>query len=453
MTEGMNRRNFMLTAAAGIGAGMVVGCNSGRKISARPSINRSVAGLAVEPLDVVRIGIIGVGGRGRGHLGHYLKIEGTQIKAIADNHAPAALASQKRCIDAGFEKPDIYTNGDFDYRRMLERSDIDAVMIFTPWRWHTPMAVDAMNAGKHAFMEVPAAVTLEQCWQLVDTSEKTQKHCMMMENVCYGREELMALNMARLGIFGDLLHGECAYIHDLRGQMNSIKRGTGSWRTLHHITRNGNLYPTHGLGPISQYMNINRGDRFDYLTSMSSPALGRAAFAKKKFPPDHMRNQAKYICGDMNTTLIKTALGRSVMVQHDTTSPRPYSRINLIQGTKGTLCGYPNRVTIEGRGGTHNWQDWAQCQKDFDHPLWKSMGEIAKKAGGHGGMDFIMNWRIIYCLRNGLPLDQDVYDAASWSAVGPLSEMSVADRSTSIDFPDFTRGAYKTSKPLGIITV
>ena len=165
-----------------------------------------------------------------------------------------------------------------------------------------------------------------------------------------------------------------------------------------------------------------------------------------------MRNQAKYICGDMNTTLIKTVKGRSVMVQHDTTSPRPYSRINLIQGTKGTLCGYPNRVTIEGRGNTHGWQDWAQCQKDFDHPLWKSMGEIAKKAGGHGGMDFIMNWRIIYCLRNGLPLDQDVYDAASWSAVGPLSETSVADRSSSIDVPDFTRGAYKTNKPLEIIT-
>ena len=452
MANRMNRRNFMAVAAAGIGAGVLIGCNSSTQVTAKPTGNPGVDGLKVDPLDVVRIGIIGVGARGSGHLGHYLKIEGTQVKAICDNHPPAALAAQKRCVDAGFEKPEIYTNGDFDYRNMLERDDIDVVMIFTPWLLHTPMAVDAMNAGKHAFIEVPAAVTLEQCWQLVDTAEKTQKHCMMMENVCYGREELMALNMARLGIFGELLHGEGAYIHDLRGQMRAVKRGTGFWRTLHHIGRNGNLYPTHGLGPIAQYMNINRGDRFDYLTSMSSPALGRAAYAKANFPPDHFRNQAKYTCGDMNTSLIKTVKGRTIMVQHDTTSPRPYDRINLIQGTKGILRGYPARVAIEGRGGTHGWQDWAQCEKDFDHPLWKRMGEIAQKAGGHGGMDFILNWRIIYCLRNGLPLDQDVYDAATWSAVSGVSELSVANRSASIDFPDFTRGRYKTMKPLDIIT-
>ena len=452
MADRINRRDFVAAAAAGIGASMLMGCNTSNQLTAKTTGNPGVDGLAVAPLDVVRIGIIGVGARGPGHLGHYLKIEGTQIKAICDIYEPAALKAQKRCVDAGFEKPDIYTDGDYAYRKMIERDDLDVIMIFTPWRWHTPMAVDAMNAGKHAFIEVPAAVTVEECWQLVDTSEKTQKHCMMMENVCYGREELMALNMVRLGVFGDLLHGEGAYIHDLRGQMKSVERGTGSWRTGHHVGRNGNLYPTHGLGPIAQYMNINRGDRFDYLTSMSSPSLGRAAYAKANFPADHQRNQVKYTCGDMNTTLIKTLKGRSILVQHDTTSPRPYDRINLIHGTKGILRGYPGRVTVESRGGTHSWQDWAETQKEFDHPLWKRMGEAAKKAGGHGGMDFILNWRIIYCLRNGLPLDQDVYDAASWSAVSGLSELSVANRSKSVDFPDFTRGRFKTMKPLEIIT-
>ena len=301
-----------------------------------------------------------------------------------------------------------------------------------------------------------AAVTLDECWELVETAEKTRRHCMMLENVCYGREELMALNMCRMGVLGELLHGEAAYIHELRGQMNQVERGTGSWRTLHYARRNGNLYPTHGLGPVAQYMNINRGDRFDYLSSVSSPALGRAAFAKAKFPPDHKWNKiAKWNCGDMNTTIIKTALGRSIMVQWDETSPRPYSRHNLIQGTKGTFAGFPNRMAIEGKTpNTHGWVEGNALKPyfdEFDHPLWKRMSEAAK-GGGHGGMDFIMNWRVVYCLRNGEPLDQDVYDAASWSSIGPLSEKSVAHRSDSVDVPDFTRGRWKTTPPLAIIS-
>jgi len=198
-------------------------------------------------------------------------------------------------------------------------------------------------------------------------------------------------------------------------------------------------------------MSINRGDRFDYMTSTSSPSLGRAAYAAKTWPADHSRNKAKYICGDMNVSLIKTAKGRLITVKHDTTTPRPYDRINLIAGTKGTFCGYPSRVSIEGRGG-HKWQSIAKCRADFEHPLWTRMGEEATKAGGHGGMDFLMNWRLIYCLRNSEPLDQDVYDAASWSVVGPLSDVSVANRSNSVDIPDFTRGNWKTTKPLDIIT-
>jgi hypothetical protein len=337
---------------------------------------------------------------------------------------------------------------------MLERDDIDAVINATPWRWHTPMSVHAMEAGKHAFVEVPAALTVDECWALVDTAEKTQRHCMMMENVNYGREELMVLNMVRQGLFGELTHGEAAYIHELRGQMKAIERGTGSWRTGYHATEDGNLYPTHGLGPVAQYMNINRGDRFDYMVSMSSPALGRQLYAEETFPPDHMRNQVKYICGDMNSSLIKTVRGRSILVQHDTTTLRPYNRLNFIQGTKGAFGGFPDRITVQGRGSTHSWtqgDDLAPYREEFDHPLWKRVGEEAKKAGGHGGMDFMMLWRMMYCLRNGEALDQDVYDAAAWSVVRPLSVQSVARRSQSVDVPDFTRGGWKTAEPLGII--
>jgi predicted dehydrogenase len=354
-------------------------------------------------------------------------------------------------------RPAAYSNGDTDYKRMLERDDIDIVIIATPWEWHARMCVDAMKAGKHAFTEVPAAITLDECWELVDTAEKTKRHCMMMENVNYGREELFCLNICRLGLLGELLHGEAAYIHELRGQMNSVAHGTGSWRTLHYAKRNGNLYPTHGLGPVAQYMNINRGDRFDYLSSVGSPAKGRELFAKTKFPPGHQWNQIKeWHCGDMNTTIIKTALGRSIMVQWDETSPRPYSRHNLIQGTKGTFAGFPNRFACEGiTKSTHEWvekEKLEEIMKKYEHPLYVKMGEMAKKNGGHGGMDWLMLWRIVYCLRNGEPLDQDVYDAAAWSAVGVLSEKSVANRSASVDVPDFTRGRWKTRPPLGIVS-
>ncbi len=444
------RRDFLRALA---GAGIVL---PALPLLSRPpqdtkTEGRSAAGLRVPPMERVRVAFIGVGARGSGHVGHMLNLEGVDVVAICDNHEATARRSAERCKAAGRPEPALYTRGDLDYRRMYERDDIDIVIISTPWRWHAPQAVEAMQAGKHAFIEVPAALTLEECWQLVDTAEATQKHCMMLENVCYGREELMVLNMCRQGLFGDLTHGEAAYIHDLRFQMKEIERGTGSWRTPHHTTRDGNLYPTHGLGPIAQYMNINRGDRFDHLTSMSSPALGRAAYARATFPADHQRNAASYVCGDMNTTLIKTKLGRTVMVQHDTTTPRPYDRINLIQGTKGIFRGYPGRITIEGRGNTHAWQDLAAYQEEFEHPLWKRMGEVAKKAGGHGGMDFVMLWRVVYCLRNGEPMDQDVYDAAAWTAVSPLSEASVANRSSSVDFPDFTRGKWKSMEPLPVI--
>jgi len=447
-----SRRNF-LKLMAGTSASLAI---SGKLQSVDAGASAAFTGSSIKPLERVRAAFIGVGARGSGHVATMMSMEGVEVVAIADNHGPSLKASVNHVKSAGLKEPAAFGRGDEDYKRMLERDDIDIVIIATPWEWHTRMCVDAMNAGKHAFTEVPAAMTIDECWQLVNTSEKTQKHCMMMENCCYGREELFCLNLCRQGLLGELLHGEGAYLHDLRGQMHDLPHGTGSWRTWHYAKRNGNLYPTHGLGPVAQYMGINRGDRFDYLSSVSAPSLGRPAFAKSQFPPDHQWNKiSKWNCGDICTTIVKTAVGRTIMVQWNETSPRPYSRINLIQGTRGTFAGYPSRLAIEGV--TPNADEWLEGAKledfmqKYEHPLWKKMGELAKKGGGHGGMDWLMTWRIVDCLHRGEPLDQDVYDAAAWSSIGPLSEKSIATRSQSVDVPDFTRERWKSIKPLGII--
>jgi len=454
----MNRRDFLKTAgAAGVGlAASAYGLNLAAPPKRRPKSQTFMGGFRAPALDRVRVGFIGVGERGSGHVWQMMMLDGVEVKAICDTHAPSAKQSVANVVKKGRPEPEMYTKGPDDYKRMLDRDDIDIVIISTPWQDHERMAVDAMKSGKHAFIEVPAAITVEGCWSLVDTSEKTQKHCMMMENVCYGREELMVLNMCRKGVFGELLHGEAAYIHDLRFQMRQIDVGCGSWRTYHYTKRNGNLYPTHGLGPIAQYMNINRGDRFDYMSSMGSPSLARAQYAKEHFPEGHERRKLKFICNDINTSIIKTVLGRTILVQWDEQLPRPYNRLNFIQGTRGCWGGFPDRCVIEGK--TRTTEEWtegdalAAIYKEFEHPMWGKIGEEARKAGGHGGMDFVMLWRMVYCLRNGLPLDQDVYDAAAWSVISPLSEWSVAHRGQSVDIPDFTRGNWKTAAPLEIVS-
>lgn len=454
MSKKLNRREFLASAAA---AGVSLASAKSFAAESQPASNaRTMMGVAAPKMDRVRVGFIGVGARGSGHVQQMLLIDGVDVKGIADLYPDWAERAAKYCTDKGRPKPTIYGPGKDSYKAMLQRDDIDIVIIATPWEEHARMAVDAMNNGKHAFIEVPACLTIEECWKLVDTSEKTRKLCMMMENVNYGREELAVLNMCRLGVFGELLHGEAAYIHDLRGQMHEVERGTGSWRTPHYMKRNGNLYPTHGLGPVAQYMNINRGDRLDYLSSMSCNARVREIYAKKNFPADHKWNKGKFVCGDINTTMIKTAMGKTIMVQWDEQLPRPYTRHNLIQGTKGVWGGFPNRVVIEGETpSTERWVERENLRaviEKYDHPLWKRIANDPANQGGHGGMDFIMLWRIVYCLRNGLPLDQDVYDAAAWTAVAPLSERSVARRGQVQDVPDFTRGAWKTGTPLGIVS-
>jgi hypothetical protein len=267
-----------------------------------------------------------------------------------------------------------------------------------------------------------------------------------MENCCYGRREMMILAMVRAGILGELLHSECAYIHDLR----SIKfsdANEGLWRLQHSVTRNGNLYPTHGIGPVAQCLDINRGDQFDYIVSASSPQRGLSLYAEEMLEPDDPRRNQEYALGDMNTSIIKTVLGRTIMIQHDTTTPRPYSRINLVQGTRATVTGYPDRAHIQGRSTPHQWDDLETYRAEFDHPLWREL-EADAAGAGHGGMDYLEDYRLIQALREGTPMDMDVYDAASWSVITELSEISVANGSSPVPFPDFTRSRWPSRKPI-----
>src|SRR5690554_2971833 len=306
-----------------------------------------------------------------------------------------------------------------------------------------------MDHGKHVAIEVPAALTVNDCWALVDKAEEKELHCMMLENCCYDFFELATLNMARLGLLGEIIHTEGAYIHDLRrDKINSYYK---HWRLEYSKHHTGNPYPTHGLGPIAQIMGINQGDRMEYLSSVSTNQFGLSLWAKENLNDDErITLSERYMMGDMNTTIIHTAMGKSIMIQHDTTSPRPYSRIHLVQGTKGIAIKYPDdKIALEP--SPHGFI--SQSQKDellnkYGHPLYKYIGEKAREVGGHGGMDFIMNWRLIYCLRNGFPLDQSVYDGAAWSSLVELTEKSVLNKSQSVSVPDFTRGAWREYTPI-----
>ncbi len=457
-----NRRDFLKTVGL-VGAGIAAatsGCASHSTqvvtTPSRPTGAKYMGDFAAPKLETVRWGAIGVGARGSGAVSQLAQIEGSQIVAIADLYEDWAKNAGKAVEKLGKPAPALYYGAPDKYHEMLARPDIDAVVICTPWEEHAPMAIAAMEAGKHAFVEVPMAFTIADLWKVIDTSERTGKHCMMMENCNYNREELMFLNLARQQVLGEILHGEAAYLHPLREQMMEVNRGTGSWRTKYYaIPNGGNLYPTHGLGPVAQYMSLGRTeDTFERLVSFASPGRGRDLFAKAKFPADHKWNQMKFQCGDITTQLIKTKLGRTIMVQWDETNPRPYSRHDLLMGTKGTVAGYPARAAIEGWGDTEEWSENEKFEKlyeKYEHPLWKRMGEIAKKMGGHGGMDFIMRSRIVECLRNGEPLDQNVYEGALWSSVRPLSSKSEQEGGAPQLFVDFTRGHWQTTIPLGII--
>ncbi|NNL08129.1 MAG: Gfo/Idh/MocA family oxidoreductase [Croceitalea sp.] len=434
-----------------------------RANSSRPSNSQYMGDFAAPKIENVRAAFIGVGARGGDHLKFLASLPRTEVVGICDVYEDLVKEKVTWVREVSDESRHtniaLYFGDENQWMKMLKELRPDVVFIATNWSNHAPMAIEAMNQGAHAFVEVPIATTVQEMWDIVDVSERTQKHCMMLENVNYSRDELMFLNMCRQGLIGDILHGEAAYIHELRWQMEEQKRGTGSWRTYHYANRNGNLYPTHGLGPVAQYMSLGRGeDTFDSLVSFSSPAMGRKRYAENNYPKEHQWNQLEYKGGDLNTSIIKTNLGRTILVQWDETSPRPYSRLNLIQGTKGALAGFPTRVALEGgiEGITENHHSWAQGEQleklyaKYDHPLYKRLNETAK-GSGHGGMDGIMVYRIVECLQKGLPLDQNVYEGCFWSAVAPLSERSVATGGQPQPFPDFTRGNWKNTRPLAII--
>lgn len=479
-----NRRDFFKKTAAAAGASFF----AASRASAAPSTSSGIyMGDFIAPkLKTVKVAIIGLGSRSNTHSPQLAAFEGTEIVGLCDLHQDKVEKAKKVTLEKGkgrHTNVKIYHGDKHAYKKMLAETKPDLVYVITPWEWHAPMAIDAMNAGAHVCVEVPICTSVDDAWKIIDASERTQKHCMMLENVNYGREELLYLSMCRQGVFGEILHGEAAYIHDLRFQMKHVTkgRGTGSWRTGHWASKSGNLYPTHGLGPVAQYMNLARGeDNFSRISSFSSPARNHALYAKKNFPADHKLNNIEYNGGDMSTSIIKTTLGRTIMVQWDESSPRPYSRHNLIQGTKGTAAGFPTRIALDyekggglpekvfellagkdkkGRLKDHtNYHNWSKddaieaIYEAYEHPLYKRLKVIGQKMGGHGGMDAMMNYRVIECLQQGQALDQNLYEGCFWSAVAPLSIKSVKEEGMPQQFPDFTRGRWKDTKPLAIIS-
>ena len=450
------RRELLKLGAAGLGLGAASGLSPTPAAAdldhqqQRPDLGPApVKPFAADPIDIVRVGFVGVGGMGGAHVRNFLGLEGIEIVALCDIDSARNEEVSSWVTDDGRAPPVMYGRHETDFVRMCETEDLDLVFTATPWEWHVPVCVSAMENGKHAATEVPATYTMDDCWRLVEYAEKYRKHCVMMENCNYDRPEMMVFHMARLGLLGDILHAECGYLHDLR-EIKFSEVGEGLWRRAHSMVRDGNLYPTHGLGPVANVMDINRGDQFEYLVSMSSPSQGLQEWAMANYPENHLKRRERYVLGDVNTTMIKTVRGRTIYLSHDTNLPRPYSRIHMVQGTKGLFQGYPHRVHIEGLSPGHEWQDWMDLRDKYDHPLWKDLEEQSEGAG-HGGMDFIEDYRLVKCLREGKPTDMNVYDAAAMSVITPLSEWSVANRSRPIDVPDFTRGRWAQWPKLEIL--
>lgn len=452
-----NRREFLKHASLA-GTSVILGTGQATSMNAEPQLHRqrfNMHGYAAPPLETVRIGFIGIGSRGLGTVQRLARIQGVDIKALCDvvpERVNEAINSIKKS-----HTPESYTNGEEAWKKLCDRQDIDLVVISTPWKLHTPMAVYAMKQGKHAASEVPAATTVEECWQLVETSEQTRRHCMMLANSAYGDFQILTLNMARQGFFGEIIHGEGAYIHDrvsdpdrwVRDKDSNNWFGYRPWRLDENANRNGNLYPTHGLGTICQVMDLNFGDQMDYMVSVSSNDFTMADRMKELASmDDYFEPYAeKDFRGNMNTSTIRTKNGRTIMLQHDISSPRPNVRFNLISGTKAIAQQYPlpARIATSHEGWLPE-KEFKALEEKYKPAISKRVGEMAKQIGGHGGVDTLLVWRLVDCLRNGIPLDMDVYDAALWSVIAPLSEQSVANRSNSVDVPDFTNGAWETNK-------
>jgi hypothetical protein len=410
----------------------------------------NMSGFAAPPIDKVRIGIIGMGQRGPAHMITMSHVENVEIKALCDL-SPEKLNSAKKRLAGTKHDPVLYTGNEEEWKKLCERDDIDLVIVTTPWYMHAAMAVYAMKHGKHVATEVTSAATIEECWELVDTAESTRKHCMMLENYAYGTFQLLTLNMARKGFFGEIVHGDCAYNTSKMRNNFSKNMYWDMWWLKQYGSRRGNIYPAHGVGAICQLMNINRGDKLQFLVCVDSDDFMMKEKAKELSAGDDFFKPFSEMTyrGNMSVTTIRTTKGKTIMLQHDGTSPRgPHTCINSITGTKALAQEYPlpPRISI----GLDNWlkpEEYQKLSDQYTPVMTKRVGELARLIGaGHGGTDLFEDWHLIDCLRNGLPLDQDVYDAASWSAIVPLSEWSVKNNSNSIEFPDFTRGYWERNK-------
>ena len=420
MNDQCDRRSFVTTGVAA-GTAWAMG---------RECLAADASNVKARPMEKVRMGLVGVGNRGSHLLNLLLSLEGVEVKAVCDIIPQRVAKAQERVTAAKQPKPTGYSRGETDFKRLCETEELDLVVNATrPWKWHVPISVAAMTTGKHAATEVPAAETVEGCWQLVETAEKTQKYCVMLENCCYFREAMLVQNLVRQGLFGELRHCQAGYQHYGR---RARPAATQSSRKGNVWTANS--YPTHPIGPVAQWMDINRGNRFDYLVSMSADGT--------------RGNQS----ADINTSLIRTVNGQTITLYFDTKLPRPYDLIYRVQGTKGICMATTDKIYIEDRSPqADTWESMETYYEEFEHPLWKALGEQASKRGGHGGGDWLEIHRLIRALQTGTPPDMDVYDAAAWSCITELSERSVADRSSPMDFPDFTRGRWKTTEPIGII--
>lgn len=448
----MDRRKFIQTSAMASGAAFLPNTS-----------NQIMKDNEVPFKNKLNIGFIGVGLRGQSHINLALKRTDCHVAAICDIEERMINRTLQIIKDNDGSKPKVINDGERGYLKMLEDDTIDAVIISTPWRWHTEMAVAAMKAGKYTGVEVAGAFSVEECWELVNTHEETGTHLFFLENVCYRRDVMAILNMVRENMFGELIHLECGYQHDLRGvKFNDGETAYNSgvefgekaysearWRTWHSVYRNGDLYPTHGIGPVAQYINNNRGNRLLYLTSIASKSRGLHNYVvdHPKGGEDHPSAKVKFNLGDKVTTMIKTFNEETIVIHHDTNLPRPYSLGFRVQGTRGLWMDVNNSLHIEGLSATHRWEDAQAYLQQYDHPLWKKYEDKAVGAG-HGGMDFFLLNDFVESAKANKPAPFDAYDAATWMAITPLSEQSIAAGSQPMAFPDFTRGRWMHRKPI-----
>lgn len=397
----------------------------------------------------IRIGLIGLGRRGNVHLSNLSKRNDVVLAAICDINKEKALAGKRNLINNGLSEPKLYTRGEYDYKRMISEMNLDGVIIATPWKWHVPMAVTAMKSGCYAGVEVPAAITLDGCWELVKISEQTGVPCMILENVCYSRDVLAILNMVRKGIFGELVHARCGYQHNMNdsnfdenGNFGDHTEGVSSWRTEHYLKRNGDLYPTHGIGPVAHWMDINRGNRFINIASTSTKSIGFHNYIKKIGGNNHPNTEINFREGDIVTSTITTAKEESIIVTHDTSLPRPYSLGFRCQGANGIWNAENNSIYLEEISPKLNeWESFERYQKKYDVPMWTNR-RSQDYYSSHNKRDNLLLNDFIESIKHQSPPPIDVYDAATWSAIGPLSENSIALGGQPVSFPDFTNGKW-----------